>query len=376
MQAPLELEIHALERRFASLRVHNPRRLAALVRAIERSGQLTPVVVVPHEKQAQRWVLIDGYLRVEALGRLGKDLVWADGWTCSLDEALLKCLARGTERAWEAIEEAALLHELSARYALRELARHIGRDVSWVSRRLALFTALPESMLEAVREGKLSLWAATRILTPLARANTEHAERLLEHLQHNPLSTRALKRLYEHYQKANRTQRTRIIENPALFLKTLESHEQTGAERRLADGPEGRWCQELARVAKTLKGLVQQVPIVLAPDQVPAERARLREAFEATQKQFSRLEKTLKEHLPHDPVRNPTGHRGTAQQRGADPTDQPTAQALAQHGARGPEKPSASTQGAAGAQAPADHLAAARAVLGGARQRRAPEGAS
>jgi hypothetical protein len=47
MQARLRVELHALERRFAALRVRNPRRLAALVRSMEHSGQLTPVVVAP-----------------------------------------------------------------------------------------------------------------------------------------------------------------------------------------------------------------------------------------------------------------------------------------------------------------------------------------
>jgi len=68
-------------------------------------------------------VLIDGYRRVEALRQVGEDLVWVDVWERSVDEALLLCLARGTEHGREAIEEAALIHELSRGYSLRTIAR-------------------------------------------------------------------------------------------------------------------------------------------------------------------------------------------------------------------------------------------------------------
>jgi hypothetical protein len=39
-------------------------------------------------------VLMDGYLRVEALRRCGKDTVLADIWSCKEDEALARVLSR------------------------------------------------------------------------------------------------------------------------------------------------------------------------------------------------------------------------------------------------------------------------------------------
>ncbi len=199
MENILHLDLHQLIPRFASLRLHDPERLARLVSSIRQHGQLMPVVAVPETTGASRWVLIDGYQRLAALRQIGKDLIWADVWDHSVDEALLLCLARGSERGLEAIEEAALLHSLSDRFSLRELAQRIGRDVSWVSRRLTLFKALPEELLGAVRSGKLSVWAATRIMAPLARANSEHAHTLLTELGKTPLSTRELERLFAQY---------------------------------------------------------------------------------------------------------------------------------------------------------------------------------
>ena len=50
----------------------------------------------------------------------------------------------------------------------------------------------PRSCSQRVRKGDLSTWAATRVLAPLARANTEHAAQLLSALAATSLSTREL----------------------------------------------------------------------------------------------------------------------------------------------------------------------------------------
>jgi len=299
METVLRLDLHTLIARFARLRLQEPGKLARLQRSIEQQGQLVPVVAVPERgAEPPQWVLIDGYRRLEALGRLGADRIWVDVWERSVDEALLACLARGPERSWEAIEEAALIAELAQRHSLQTIARQLGRDVSWVSRRLSLLKALPEDLLNQVRQGRLSLWAATRILAPLARANSAHARTLIEQLEHQPLSTRALKRLYAQYQQATKVQRARLVENPGLFLEALNSREELAAERRLAEGPEGAWCKDLAIVAQILKRLLQQVPGLFAPPQAPDERERLQQAFAPLKTLFQRLEQALAERRP------------------------------------------------------------------------------
>ncbi|MCP4210733.1 MAG: ParB N-terminal domain-containing protein [Halieaceae bacterium] len=123
MENIMRLDIHSLIPRFAPQRLHDAKRLHHLIRSIERNGQLTPVIVVPEEQDDLHWVLIDGYRRLEALRRVGEDLIWVDSWDGGVDEALLLCLARGPERAWEVIEEAALLQELATRHSLREIAQ-------------------------------------------------------------------------------------------------------------------------------------------------------------------------------------------------------------------------------------------------------------
>ena len=259
-----------------------------------------PVVAVPVANQEVRWILIDGYRRLAALRHLGKDLIWVDVWDREVDEALLLCLSRGPERCWQAIEEAALMFELSRRHSLREIATSLGRDVSWVSRRLSLFEALPDDLLQAVRQGKISLWAASRILVPLARANTTHARVLLTHLEQQPLSTRELKRLYSHYQQANQAQRERLVQAPGLFLQALTTREEATRARRLAEGPEGSWCKDLTVVGQILKRLLGQVSPLFAAEQAPQARKRLWQAFAQTKRRFELLEKALQEMPHHD----------------------------------------------------------------------------
>jgi ParB/RepB/Spo0J family partition protein len=302
MENVLRLDLHLLIPRFAPLRLRDPERLACLTRSMRQHGQLMPVVVVPESLDPPRWVVIDGYRRLEALREIGEDLVWVDVWERPVDEALLLCLARGPERGWEAIEEAALLHELSGRYSLREMAQRIGRDVSWVSRRLSLFKALPEELLEAVRTGKLSVWAATRILAPLARANSAHARTLLGELEKTPLSTRELERLLAQYQRTPKARRERLVANPGLFVQALDSRAQTAEDQRLAEGPEGAWCKDLVVTGKILKRLTALAPTLFSPQQDRKDRDRLQQPYARTKAQFRRLDQILEQVLGHDPL--------------------------------------------------------------------------
>jgi ParB family chromosome partitioning protein len=169
-----------------------------------------------------------------------------------------------------------------------------------VSRRLSLIKALPEDLLDQVRAGRISLWAASRILGPLARANPEHARTLLEKLAQEPLSTRELKRLYERYEQAPRAQRQRLVENPGLFLRAVQSREEETAEKRLAAGPEGAWYHDLRVVGAILARLSGQVTTLFAPGQDAAERERLAQAFAPAKTQFERLAQALAAVGGHD----------------------------------------------------------------------------
>ncbi|CAM2064855.1 hypothetical protein SCOR_05740 [Sulfidibacter corallicola] len=59
----------------------------------------------------------------------------------------------------------------------------------------------------AVMQGRLSFWAAVRVMAPLARANREHARQVIEATARHGLSSREWRNWFEAYQGANQVVR-------------------------------------------------------------------------------------------------------------------------------------------------------------------------
>ena len=171
----IETDIHCLILRFAATRLQTQPMVEAMMRSIDSSGQITPVHVIAEGKQ--RYILMDGYLRLEALKRLGRDRVTIDIWACDETTALLRVLGNAQSHPWASIEEARTIRMLIEQYgrSQREIARQVGRNVSWVNRRLSLIDSINDKVLNTVCRGNLSTWSASRVIAPLARANSEHA---------------------------------------------------------------------------------------------------------------------------------------------------------------------------------------------------------
>jgi ParB family chromosome partitioning protein len=299
----LELDLHRLELRFASSRLVEPRAVARIAHSIERCGQVVPCIVVAASDGTggERLVLIDGYRRVAALRRLGRDTARVEQWTCDLTDALLGLLARTQNRPFASIEEALLIRELMQGLGLsqHDLARRCGRDVSWVSRRLQLLSGLPDAALTAMRDGRLSSWAASRIVAPLARANTEHADRLLTALAEAPLSSRELRCWFEHYQKAFRSARDHMVSRPRLFIDALRETGEQRAGERLRDGPEGECAADLRSIEAILARLRKRVAALRPLPRTLIDAApRLRATVEA-------LISEIQREGGHDPDRDP-----------------------------------------------------------------------
>jgi ParB/RepB/Spo0J family partition protein len=261
-QQPITLEHHCLHMKYAHLRTQNRQSLEKLMTSMERHGQLKPVAVIP--EGMRQWILIDGYHRVQALKRLGKDTVDAESWDCDVAEALLIMLKNRSLRPSGILEEALFLHELYSQHGLSQavLAARTGHDQSWVSRRLSLVGHLPESIWSALSQGSISPWVCMRVLAPMSRAIPGHAHQLLDHLLNNAYSTRDMQFFYEHYQKSNRQARNRMVDEPALFFK---AHRLLATEKHAAalrKGPEGKWrfqCQALVTALCELSTLAPGV---------------------------------------------------------------------------------------------------------------------
>jgi len=318
-----EIEIAQLQLRYAHTRIEWPQRVLALASSIERFGQILPVIVLREGDNS--FVLIDGYQRVKALRRCLRDTVVAEIWECKEDEALVQLLARANSRKWDLLEEAALLRELHDQYHLSQsrIASRVGRKQSWVSARLALYRVLSEDLLESIRKGAISTWAATRVIAPIARAIPEHAKVLSENLSKASLSTRELVLLFRHYQKANRNQRENIVRDPFLFLKAIHAKEEATEAKSLKEGLEGKWLRDLKVIAHMLRGLLREVSTLFYCGQSHLDRRILLSAFEESKEQWMKLEKQIRRYDGHDHPGDEASHFESLSEKSSNPADQP-----------------------------------------------------
>ena len=81
--------------------------------------------------------------------RCGQDMVQAQIWPDKEAPDLIQVLAQG--RSGDIFEPAALLKELYGHHQLTpaQIARLLGKDKSWVSRRISFLTWLPDEILDA-----------------------------------------------------------------------------------------------------------------------------------------------------------------------------------------------------------------------------------
>lgn len=217
----MDLEFHQLDLRYEGLRVHRPDRERRLLASLAERGQQVPIVVIALADAPNRFLVIDGYKRIRALQRLGRDTVRATVWDMDETEALIMDRSLRTAEGETALEQGWLLSELhrSLGLSLDDLARRFDRSVSWVSRRLALVRELPESVQQCVRIGKIGAHAAMKYLVPIARANRRSCELLAEEIARNQFSTREVGQIYEAWRKGPVYIQNSIIDDPKLFLR-------------------------------------------------------------------------------------------------------------------------------------------------------------
>lgn len=332
---PIEMDLHCFDLRFRETRIQRESACRKLLQSMASQGQQSPVWAVQSE---EKWVLIDGYLRFEVMQRLGKDTLLMVHSEHPVKEAALAYLRAQHTHPIEPIEEAWIIADLLAEDTSQaEVAKQLGRDKSWVCRRLSLIQDLPETVQQAIRTGQLSTWSATRIMKPLARANTDHAEQLLTLLQQTPLSTRQLDTWYGYYQTANQGQREKMVQQPALFLQSLTESTFTEQAKQLKEGPEGEWLTGIQRVVRGLRQLRRQEKTLFTPlTQSPQQMAPLIQAFDSLEHQFYALQKQIKERQ-HAQRTHPGSHTSASPKQHAHSQDQPVTESVPQHSPSGAE---------------------------------------
>ena len=268
----LTLECRALRMTYAHLRIRDAGAEARLSASMAEVGQRSPVIVV-HDLEGSP-VLIDGYRRVRVLGRLGQDTVTAVALGLHEADALVYCHRQETSRRRTIVEEGWLLRELRGQGpTLEAIGLSLGRSPSWVSRRLALVSVLPESVEEAMRRGALPAHGAMKSLVPLARANKAHCERLVRALGEGRVTTRQMAQLYAAWRAGDEEQRERIVGAPRLFLRAA-------AASAPEPGDELGWLvQKLGAAAQALTRAGESLERAISVDARVVKSARVRRAI-------------------------------------------------------------------------------------------------
>jgi ParB/RepB/Spo0J family partition protein len=293
----MQLEFHQLDRRWEHLRVRHAARQRRLLASLADSGQQTPIVVVAAEGQADRYVVIDGYKRIAALGQLGRDTVEAVVWPMSEVAAVLLDRSLRLSEHETALEVGWLLAELERRFGcgLDELARRFDRSASWVSRRLALVEVLPEAIQQQVRDGKILAQVALKCLVPAARQSLEDCQRMAAIFAEHHCDTRQAGQLYAAWRKGSPAIRKRILDDPELFFKT-----QRQVQEKAPAGTGAELLRDLEMVVAIVNRAQRRLAGAAATELDDQQCKAARHQLERIQKQLHRIdEEILPEKKPH-----------------------------------------------------------------------------
>lgn len=328
----MELELQQLELRYEGLKCRCAARERRLMASLAESGQQMPLVVV---EAGDRFVVIDGYKRVRALRRLGRDTVRALAWAVSESEALVVDRLMGIGPSDSALEQGWLLRELQGRFelSLEELALRFDRGRSWVSRRLGLVRELPEEIQERVRRGELQAHAAMKYLLPLARANSADASRLAAAIAGKGLSTRQVGELYAGYRSRSTKTRELVLSDPQLYLRTREECQRP--QDPLAQAPVDMLLRDFDMLGSIARRALRRLCEGRVPGLAPAEWDEVGRCFAQARHDVERVARQLSKEQVHAGSSAAHSDSGASSPGPGQADDRPDAGNLAGCGAQG-----------------------------------------
>ena len=288
----VEVELDALDLRYAKLRARRPNVEKRLLASVEEVGQQSPVIVVAGQEPG-RWVLIEGRKRVRALKRLKATAVNAVVWELAPLEALIAAYQWQDGSGYNALEEGWLVWELvrGGGLSLAQVGQRLERSKAWVSGRLGLIEGLPDRVLEGVSSGQIGAYVATRYLLPFARANATDCEKLAEKIIENDFGSRDVEALCQHYAAAAPSARRRIVEEPGRFLAAVKQAKKGALDPRLSEA-ENRCVNNLELIGNLALGLVRQLPQTYSYDTQVEIRERINKAWERCRERLGMLTQT------------------------------------------------------------------------------------
>lgn len=211
-----ELKLEDIGEAYGKLRLVNPRAEKQMLASLCRYGQMSPVVVC--RALDEGYELLDGFKRLRATRRIGTQQ--------TLTARVLQIGARAAKAAvlqlnWASqsvsdLEEGWVVHALCREDGLTqaEVGELVGRDRSWVSRRLSLVERLCDEVQSQLRLGLITKTVGRE----LARVPRGTQEPLLETIITHGLSSRQAAQLVALYLESSRQEQARLLEAPREVL--------------------------------------------------------------------------------------------------------------------------------------------------------------
>jgi ParB/RepB/Spo0J family partition protein len=328
----MQLEFHQLDRSWEHWRARCPDRHKRLLASLAASGQQIPIVVVAVANQPDRYLVIDGYQRIQALEQLGRDTVEAVVWPSNEPEAVLLEHAMRMSRRMTALEEGWLLQELERRfgYGVEDLARRFDRSPGWVSRRLALLELLPEEVQQRVRTGEITAHLAMKFLVPMAKISREDSHRMAEVFAQRKGATREAGQLYAAWRDGSAAIRQRILNEPELFLKARRQPEPSPPPLTAA-ALLGDLNAMVALAERANRRLAGGTEMGMTADQCAQAHRQLARAIDDLNRLSFKIPRQEEEHVESKSTHYDSG---TAPSGSAPPRDRAVTGDLARDGAR------------------------------------------
>lgn len=276
------LSLEEIGEGYGGLRLVHPRADKQMLESLQRYGQMSKVVVC--RDAGGGYELLDGFKRlrasrrIEALGTLRARVLSVSARAA---KAAVLCL-NWVSRSVSDLEEGWVVHALCREDGLTqvEAGALLGRDRSWVSRRLSLVERLSDEVQSQLRLGLIT----GTVGRELARVPRGTQERILETVTQHGLGSREVAGLVDLLHEAAPGEQEQILRSPREALAAQGKGPAVVHDPRL--GNEGnQLLRELSRMERGCQRVVSAVGIeglsrlrrgdllVLAPALGQAERA-------------------------------------------------------------------------------------------------------
>lgn len=215
----VEIPLVKISERFGQLRIINPQADKAMVRSMEKYGQMTPVVVSRIEQDG--YELLDGFKRLRAgralsLSSLNARILNLGIRAGKVAIMQLNCVGKSISSMEEALVVHSLYHEDSLSQV--EIATLLGRHKSWVCRRISLIERLSGEVQDSIRLGLLPISMGAE----LAKLQRSNQEKLLETIRKHHLTWRETRKIVSALQSCLGNGHAGILKRPWEILQPDE----------------------------------------------------------------------------------------------------------------------------------------------------------